>query len=118
VTTTEAIDPVRLARSMAAEPGSEVAVVDLPAGRAVRRVSRRRPQLDTGDAEITSTVLDYHLPVPGRRRSLLRLTFSSPLPSPIVEAAMELWDAMVSTLTWSDDEQADERGAGDVRQEG
>jgi hypothetical protein len=72
--------------------------------------------MDTGGAEVVSTVVDYHVPVPDRPGLVLRLTFSTPLPSPVAEAAMELWDAMVTTLTW---ERPDEGTGteGDVRQE-
>lgn len=111
-----AVDPRRLARSFTEQGDDAVDVVDLPAGHAVRRVRRQRPRIDTGGAEVVSTVVDYHVPIPDRAGSVLRLTFSSPLPSPVVEAAMDLWDAVVTTLTW---ERADDAGRteADVRQE-
>lgn len=113
-----AIDVRRLARDLRQSTHGEVEVVDLPAGNAVRRAYQQRPRMDTGDAEVVSTVVDFHVPIPGRDGSVLRLTFSSPLPSPVVEAAMDLWDAIATTLTWDDGAAGAAPGEeGDVQQE-
>jgi hypothetical protein len=111
-----AIDARRLARDFADEGDADVEVVDLPAGDAVRRVYRRRPRIEPGDAEVTSTVADYHVPIPDRPGCALRLTFSTPLPSPVAEAAMDLWDAVVTTLAWTPSDDSDGTEA-DVRQQ-
>jgi hypothetical protein len=113
---TEAIEARGLARGLAADTDGETEVVDLPAGDAVRRVYRRRPRMDTGGAAVVSTVVDFHVPIPDLPGSVLRMTFSSPLPSPVVEAAMDLWDAVATTLTWETAAEGTGTEA-DVRQE-
>jgi hypothetical protein len=48
-----------------------------------------------------STVVDYHVPVPDQV-ALLRMTFSSPLPSDMIETAVDFFDAIADSLTWKD----------------
>jgi hypothetical protein len=77
-------------------PGSDVSVVDLDSGRAVRRQSTRWAE-DRG-VSVVVTELSFWTPVPGRG-GLLVLTFSTPSPE-LAPALLPLFDAIAATLRW------------------
>ncbi|WP_461083453.1 hypothetical protein [Streptomyces deserti] len=101
-----------LAHGLAADSHTEVMVVDLPAGTAVRvrratgQPGRLAPVGVPGntDQALPSVTLDYQLAVPGTKAHLL-LTFSTPLVQ-IADAMIELFDAVAGSLTWLDGERA------------
>jgi hypothetical protein len=71
-------------------------VVDLPAGRAVR-VRRRTTAVVLGRA-VPTEVVQYFVPVPGRRNTVT-LNFSTPSVA-LADAFSELFAAMAETLQW------------------
>jgi hypothetical protein len=94
-----------LVAQFSAEEDAEVAVVDMPAGNALR-IRRTTGQPDrpvpvgapaTSEA-LPSATVHYQLPVPGTEGHLL-LTFSTPLVR-IADAMVELFDAVAGSLTW------------------
>ncbi|MEU6176398.1 hypothetical protein [Streptomyces coeruleorubidus] len=103
-----------LAASLAADKGAHVSIVELSAGRAVRRRVTRgpsdRPVRDgvpvSADPVLPSVALDFQIPVP-RTDAHLLLSFSTPLVQ-IADPMVELFDAVAGSLTWvgggSDDE--------------
>lgn len=79
--------------------GADARLVDLPAGRAVRVRTRQAPQ-HVGDAQTPpSAGLDVHVPVPGTDGYLL-LAFATPMPPPLDEAMIELFDAVAASIRW------------------
>lgn len=79
-----------------AGPGVEVSVVDLDAGRAVRRQSTR--WAEDAAVSVVLSELAFWLPVPGRS-GLLVLTFSTPS-AELAPALLPLFDAIATTLRW------------------
>lgn len=98
------------AAQLASGGQTEVSVVELPAGTAVRarratgQPGQTPPAGVPGKADevLPSVTLDYQLPVPGTGAHLL-LTFSTPLVQ-IADAMVELFDAVAGSLTWMDGE--------------
>jgi hypothetical protein len=82
--------------------GADVVPVQLPAGPALRSRWAEASTLDgVEDAELpVTTCLDVHVPVPGLPRVLL-LSFRTPL-EPLAQPMVELFDAITTTLQWSD----------------
>lgn len=76
-------------------------LVDLPSGQAVRR--QRVGTLDLGEVDATGAqdvlLVDYSFLGPGD--TLLLLSFSSPL-VPVADALAELFEAVASTVRWSE----------------
>ncbi|MFE9973437.1 hypothetical protein ACFYRD_22455 [Streptomyces hirsutus] len=104
---TEPLPPHALAEAFAqdADPAAatEVSVEELAAGTAVR--VRRTMRQTEGEREgedggHVSVSVEYHMPVPGTTEYLL-LTFSTPL-EPIADAMAGLFDAIASSLTWTE----------------
>lgn len=97
-----------LAEALAADGEATVSVEELPSGEAVRvrrltGTGTGRPEPDTGggpDEPHRSVLVEYHVPVPGTTAFLL-LTFSTPL-EPIADAMAELFDAVATSLTWTE----------------
>jgi hypothetical protein len=89
---TQGVTAADLARSLT---GGErrVAVVDLPAGQAVRALGRR----SSPDGQESAT-LEVFVPVPHNGEWLL-LSFATPL-GPLVPALTKLFDAICTTLRW------------------
>ncbi|GAB3172143.1 hypothetical protein [Streptomyces incanus] len=101
----EPLPPDALARAFAqdADPAAatEVSVEELAAGTAVRvRRTMSRPGEEEKDGDHVSVSVEYHVPVPGTTEFLL-LTFSTPL-EPIADAMAGLFDAIASSLTWTE----------------
>ncbi|MEU2334898.1 hypothetical protein ABZ608_15130 [Streptomyces sp. NPDC013172] len=99
---TEAGDLGDIARSLALRTTAEtadVALVDLPAGPAVRHRYLRRPAADDPDGnKLAVTHLDVYLAVPNGDQRLL-LSFSTPM-EPLADALVGLFDAVARTLQW------------------
>lgn len=96
----EAGGPDALAGLAARHP--DAAWVDLPAGRAVRRQWRQPARPSGADGAVTATTcLDLQLAVPGAEDRLLLLSFRTPL-EPLAEPLVALFDAIASTLRWTD----------------
>ncbi|MGH3250185.1 MAG: hypothetical protein ACRDOI_28845 [Trebonia sp.] len=89
---TRAVAADRLAQALDGED-RQIALVDLPAGRAVR-VLRSSGSAD----EPESTIQEVFVPVPGGGWWLL-LTFATPF-GPLVPAMTKLFDAICATLRW------------------
>jgi len=89
---TQVVTAQNLARSLS-EAERQAAVVDLPAGQAVR-VLGRTPSPD----ESASATLEVFVPVPHSGEWLL-LSFSTPL-GPLALALTKLFDAICITLRW------------------
>ncbi|MEU9209033.1 hypothetical protein AB0D27_14040 [Streptomyces sp. NPDC048415] len=82
-----------------ADADSDVTMVDLPAGPAVRHFYRRRPAPDDPDGnKLLVTHLDVCLAVPHSDQRLL-LSFSTPM-EPLAEALVTLFDSIARTLQW------------------
>ena len=82
------------------DEGVQATVVELPAGRALRRQrveARDAPELAV--TQLDTLLVDYLLPGPGE--TALLLTFSSPL-VPVAEALSELFEAVAGTVRWSE----------------
>jgi len=82
------------------DDGVQATVVELPAGRALRRQrveARDAPELAV--TQLDTLLVDYLLPGPGE--TALLLTFSSPL-VPVAEALAELFEAVAGTVQWSE----------------
>lgn len=83
-------------------PGNLVVVAEMrelgsgPAIRVRRRVTTRRPE--TGDRDMTAESVQYYVSVP-RVPEFLVLAFSTPNLA-LVEAFLELFEAIVGTLQW------------------
>lgn len=75
---------------------SEVSVIELPAGPALRH--RRRVETRAFDRTVECDNVSYVLPVAGRDRTLF-LEFSTPA-IPVADAMAQLFDAMATTLRW------------------
>ena len=84
------------------DDGVQATVVELPAGRAVRRQRVDAVDLGTlaepGTPPLDTLLVDYLLPGPGG--TALLLTFSSPL-VPVAEALAELFEAVAGTVRWT-----------------
>ncbi|WP_316773718.1 hypothetical protein [Streptomyces sasae] len=102
---TEPGDLAGIARSLAlhAADNDAVALVDLPAGPAVRHRYLRRPAPDDLDGnKLAVAHLDVYLAVPHSDQRLL-LSFSTPTApplEPLVEALVTLFDSVARTLQW------------------
>ncbi len=85
------------------DDGVQATVVELPAGRAVRRQRVDPVDLGTlaepGTPPLDTLLVDYLLPGPGE--TALLLTFSSPLVA-VAEALAELFEAVAGTVRWSE----------------
>jgi len=81
------------------QDGSEVTLVELAAGRAVRRRRTDRPReiADLG-APDDSVLVDFFVPVPGHD-ALVLLSFSTPL-LPLADALAEFFEAIAGTARW------------------
>ncbi|MER6147865.1 hypothetical protein [Streptomyces hirsutus] len=101
----EPLPPHALAEAFAqdADPAAatEVSVEELAVGTAVRvrRTTRRAGEEEAEEGRVSVSV-EYHVPVPGTTEYLL-LTFSTPL-EPIADAMAGLFDAIASSLTWTE----------------
>jgi hypothetical protein len=89
---TQGVTAADLARSLTSGE-RRVAVVDLPAGQAVRALGR----LSSPDGQESAT-LEVFVPVPHNGAWLL-LSFATPV-SPLVPALTKLFDAICITLRW------------------
>ncbi|MDT3724307.1 hypothetical protein ROS62_05155 [Streptomyces sp. DSM 41972] len=102
----EPLSPHDLAAAFAkgAEPDEDdtkVSVEELAAGTAVRVRSATRPtERERQEGQRASVSVEYHVPVPGSAQYLL-LTFSTPL-EPVADAMAGLFDAIASSLTWTE----------------
>ncbi|MGA5263703.1 hypothetical protein ACPCI0_26215 [Streptomyces griseoincarnatus] len=102
----EPLSPHDLAAAFAkgAEPDGDdtkASVEELAAGTAVRVRSTTRPtERERQDGQRASVSVEYHVPVPGSAQYLL-LTFSTPL-EPVADAMAGLFDAIASSLTWTE----------------
>jgi hypothetical protein len=95
----DAIDLERLAPGLDDE-GVQATVVDLPAGRALRRERvEARDASDLAVSQLDTLLVDYVLPGPGE--TALMLTFSSPLVV-VADALAELFEAVAATVRWSE----------------
>ena len=98
---TPVLDDIAAGMRSAAKRGShsEVKIVELPSGLAVRTRGRRKAHvpIDSTPA-IEVEMVQYFLAVPGRD-ALLLLSFSTP-DLVIVGAIVELFDAMAASLSW------------------
>jgi len=104
-------DPEQLREAIkTAGPAVTLDVVDLPAGRALRRHTRRMAPLDAAPAragngssiepdETTESFgVDFYLPIP-HSDALLVLAFSSPLMQ-LEEVLLDLFDTVADTVRW------------------
>ncbi|MEU9735730.1 hypothetical protein [Streptomyces sp. NPDC048002] len=97
----EPLPPRTLAEVLAADGEGTVSVEELPSGPAVRvRRPARQRDPETEGRPHDSVTVEYHVPVPGAAAFLL-LTFSTPL-EPIADAMAELFDAVASSLMWTE----------------
>lgn len=94
-------DAALVAACLERDPGgrdtiTETAVVTLPAGDAAR--VRRSVVVDVAGHSLTTTVVQYFVPVPGCALMIV-LTFSTPV-LPLADAFVALFDAVAETLEW------------------
>lgn len=78
-------------------PAAEVSVVDIAAGRAVRRQSTRWAEQD--GVSVVLSELAFWVPVPGRTGRLV-LTFATPS-AELAPVLLQLFDAMGASLRWT-----------------
>jgi hypothetical protein len=79
-------------------PASDVSVVDLPSGRAVR--VRARPEVVVGNRVARAANVQYFLRVPDQE-AILVVTFSTPTIE-LAEAFGELFEAIAASVEWVD----------------
>lgn len=94
--------PLEALAQVLAEEGEEaVSIEELQAGPAVRvRKLVLQGDEESSERPHNSLLVEYHLPVPGAPAFLL-LSFSTPLEA-IADAMAELFDAIASSLTWTE----------------
>jgi hypothetical protein len=88
----------RLAQELRTD-GSEVALIDLPIGAALRR--RRTERIEEASrmgATDDSVLVDFYLPAP-RDACMVLLNFATPL-LPLAQPMAELFEAVASTARW------------------
>jgi hypothetical protein len=99
--TLEANDPGAMVRELTAGgTGRSVDVVDLEAGRAVRRAGRRREVLPGMDEPVEFFGCQYYVPVPSTTNQIALLSFATPTLA-VEEDMGDLFASMAGTFTFT-----------------
>ena len=99
--TLEANDPGAMVRELTAGgTGRSVEIVDLEAGRAVRRAGRRREVLPGMEEPIDFFGCQYYVPVPSTTNQIALLSFASPTLA-VQEDMGDLFESMAGTFTFT-----------------
>ncbi|WP_323379913.1 hypothetical protein [Streptomyces alkaliphilus] len=87
-----------------ADPDTEVDVVGLPSGPALRVRRREAPPPQAPPGTPHSVAVDHHLPLP-HTDGMLLLSFNTPLPA-LADALARLFDAVAGSLVWVGEEES------------